>query len=188
MHTIIYLTILSSNSYYQELNNYYTKNNIKNTCEFNTIRFKKEDTNCLDLGQHVSYCNNNNLANEFVVTKELGVGNKPVYTIKPTAMWEEVNNERYKMANFYYSFYCDERDNEPQLELNILPTPGYDISYKTQLFGIILLIVFVCLLLFIIATMFPCLLDNNDSFGDGLLLGILSSNLNRGNNRRTYCD
>ena len=77
-----------------------SSNIIKNTCEFNTIRFKKKDTNCLDLGQHVSYCNNNNLANEFVVTKELGVGNKPVYTIKPTAMWEEVNNERYKRYSF----------------------------------------------------------------------------------------
>ena len=187
MFAIINFAILSSNSYYQNIHN--RKNVIKNTCEFNTIRFKREHANCLDLGQYQKYCNDNNLANEFVVTREIGVGNKPVYTIKPTAMWEEFDNNRYKKADFYYNFYCDERDNEPQLQLNIIPTPGYDISFQARLLGIFVVILCACLLLIILAAMCPCLFDEcNDNFSDGFFLGILASNLGSSGNRRTYCE
>ena len=182
MFTVFSLVVLSSNKYH--------KNEVRNTCEFNTIRFNREDVNCLDMGQHVSYCNNRNLPQEFVVTKELGIGNKEIITIKPEAMWEEVDNTRFKMANFQYNFYCDNQDNEPQLMLNILPTTRYDISLKSQVIGTIVMLVLGFLLIFIISAICPCVLDDDDddSFCGGLLLGVLISNLTGGDNRRTYCD
>ncbi len=188
MFTLISLAILSSNKYYSNI--HHRKNIIENTCEFNTLRFQKNDVICIDLGQNAKYCNSNNLANEFVVNKEIGIGNKEVYIIKPTVMWEEIGNDRYRMADFYYSLHCNHQDNKPELTLKILPTPGYDISFETKIVGLFIFIVGIILLSLIVTIMCPCLIDdNNDSFCSGLLLGFLFSNFSSSNsNRRTYCE
>lgn len=186
MLAVINLAILSSNSYYQNID--YRKNIIENNCEFNTIRFRKLDVECNDLGKHVSYCKNSNLANEFVVNKELGVGNQEVFSIKPLAMWEEINNDRYKMADFYYNFHCDKESNNPKLSINILPTAQYDISFEAKLIMMIMLIITIVMVMCIIGLICPCFLEDSGNFSDGLLFGFLLSDFGSSGKRRTYCE
>ena len=188
MFTIINFAILSFGTNYENI--YNQENIVKNTCDFNTIRFKREKVACFDRGQNQMYCNDNNLANEFVVTKELGVGNKEIITIKPTAYFEEIDEKRYKIADFYYNFYCDERDNQPYLRVNIVPTANYDISFAERFFGLVVLICFVILVLLFISMTCPSALESNhrSNYSDGLLMGVLASNMSRPKNRRRYCE
>ena len=82
-------------------------------------------------------------------------------------MWYEFDNNRYKQLTFIIISIAT-TDNEPQLQLNIIPTPGYDISFQARLLGILVVIVCACILLIILGAMCPCLFDEcNDNFSDG---------------------
>ena len=188
MFAALNFAILSFNSNYENL--YNQENIVKNPCDFNVIRFKREKVACFDRGQNQMYCNDKNLANEFVVTKELGVGNKEIITIKPTAYFEEIDENRYKIADFYYNFYCDKLDNQPYLRVNIVPTANYDISFAARFLGLVALICFVIIVLLFISMTCPSALESNrrSNYSDGLLMGVLASNMSRRSNRRRYCE
>ena len=157
-------------------------NTINSDCDFQVLRFKRKDINCYDRGVNKLYCKSNIIAKEFTIKKELGVGNKVNYIIKPQAMYEEINNVEYKIADFQYFFYCDNNYNLPKLSLNIYPTPNYDKSYKDEFLQFATLM-FIILLVFIICGVFGCKPNNsNNNFCLGYVLG---SNNSR---RRAYCE
>ena len=99
------------------------------------------------MGLHKKYCHHSGLSKEFIITKENGIV-KDTIIIKPEAMYEEFNGQKYTMAKFYYSFNCNFYEKVPRLELNIVPTPNYDKSINEEITGfisIIILIVFIIL-------------------------------------------
>ena len=154
------------------------KNGIFNKCEFDIVRIKKENIkHCFDYGDHVKYCDHSSQPSEFVITNERGI-NKNNIVIKPSAMYEEINGNKYKMADFYYSFECNSfTKGEPTLIQHIVPTPGYDVSIGTKLIMFLIMIMIVMLL------MSCCDDDSSSGFMFGYLLGSSSNN-----SRRTYCE
>lgn len=160
------------------------QNKISNTCDFDIIRIKRNQVTCIDFGQNKKYCNHYALAKEFVITKENGLF-KNTIVIKPEAMYEEFSNNKHTMAKFYYSFVCDDYIMEPNLELNIVPTGKYDKSLGKELgesIVMIILLIFICL---VIGLMCPCLVENNNGFVSGLILGNAIGNTSE---RRVYCE
>ena len=157
------------------------QNKINNNCEFNIIRIKKLDIICYDFGINKNYCDHYSIPDEIIVVKEKGLFNNNII-IKPNSMYEEFINNKFLIANFYYSFVCNKYELEPRLELNIVPRKKYDMSLKDELYHI--LIIF-CLLLFAIlflALFCPCLFNNNinnninnNRFYNGLIIGIIIS-------------
>ena len=135
----IYLNILSS--YPIEMR----ENVIRNDCEFEIIRFKKRDLDCMDYGKNVEYCNYYGMYDEYVVTKEKGINLKPVFTIKPDSLYERSNYHKIKLADFYYEFSCNSEDNEAKLLLTIVPVNDYS--------AFISCLYFIGLLIFIMSTM-----------------------------------
>ena len=135
----IYLNLLSS-SFPMSMR----ENIIKNNCEFEIIRFKKSDIECMDYGKYVRYCNHYSIPEEFTVLKEKGINYKETFTIKPYAMYEKSNNNKIKLADFYYDFKCDSEDNEAKLYLTIVPL--YDQFDFINIFQLILIILFTILL------------------------------------------
>ena len=156
-------------------------NVISNNCEFDIIRIKKEDVMCADYGIYEKYCQHYSIPYEFTVQKERGLGNKDVYTIKPSAIFEESYNYKKKLANFYYNFSCDKLDNEAKLILYILPTN--EKSPTTQFYEFIIVCIFLILLILIISY---CNLPNdfNNNFSNGYILGSISNN----KKKRVYCE
>ena len=61
------------------------------------------------------------------VYNENGINGKHI-TIKPSAMWKETDNSKTKLADFYYTFTCDNRDKQPKLIQHIVPTPEQDMN------------------------------------------------------------
>ena len=98
------------------------ENIIQNSCNFNIIRFNKNDITCSDYGSNKKYCNNYYLPYEFSVKKEFGLNHKVNYNIEPKAVFEDYSNQKTILANIYYTFTCSHEDNEPKLLLNIVPT------------------------------------------------------------------
>ena len=149
------------------------ENIIQNNCEFDILRIKKSDRMCSDYGQYVKYCNHYSQPQEFLVYNENGVNGKHI-TIKPSAMWRETDNSKTKLADFYYTFTCDNRDKEPKLIQHIVPSPGQDMNPLIMLTLLILLLIVICAI---------CPADSSDGFWLGYLLGSSS-----GSRNRTYCN
>jgi len=161
----LYLNLLTN---YQEMR----ENNIKNTCNFQIVRFKKSEVSCIDTGKYSFYCNHYALPYEFVIIKEKTVNNKDLYTIKPEAIYEETNYNKIILANFYYNFKCSKKDNEPKLSLIIVP------SNDNSPLNILML-----MLIFLAAFIVLVLLCNSDD--DSLLYCLLCCPDQR---RRVYCE
>ncbi len=136
----IYLNLLSLSSFPISMR----ENIIKSNCEFEIIRFKKNDIDCMDYGKYVSYCNHYAMPEEFTVLKEKGINYKEIITIKPYAIYEKSNNNKIKLADFYYDFKCNKEDNEAKLYLTIVPL--YDQFDFINIFQLLLIILFTILL------------------------------------------
>lgn len=160
------------------------QNKISNTCDFDILRIKRKDVTCLDFGQNKKYCNHYALAKEFVITKENGLF-KNTIIIKPEAMYEEFSNNKHTMAKFYYSFVCDDYIMEPNLELNIVPTSKYDKSLGEEFAELIVALIFLIIMCLIIGLMCPCLIENNNGFLSGLIIG---NSIGSNSGRRVYCE
>ena len=145
MFSILYLLALT---------HYYTgktENNIRNTCDFDILRIKKHSfgTYCIDYGEHVKYCHHYLQPEEFIITNEKGL-NESNIIIRPNALWQEAIYDKYKMANYYYTFTCDNKYNSPRLIQHIVPTEQYDIhSIHIVIRIIIKLMIFTILISFI---------------------------------------
>ena len=111
--------------------------------------------------------------------KEVGIGNQDVYTFKPQAIYTETHNSKHKDASFYYKFTCDNKNNNPKLELTIYPTS--DVNPLVTLVAVIILFVLVCILVGMCTDYNS---NNNNDFALGYILGNCGSN----SNRRTYCE
>ena len=156
---------------------------INNECNFDILRINKQDISCIDYGKYSMYCNHYSQPNEFIVYNEKGLKGKQI-TIKPSAMWEETDNNKYKIADFYYTFKCNKNDNTPILIQHIVPTKQYDVNpiYIIVLFIIIIIIIIICVLFCESNNNYHNSRNNND-FWLGYLLA--SNNNSRS---RTYCD
>lgn len=184
MNKMHILFVLILNLVYAERPADIRQNKISNTCDFNIIRIKRNQVNCLDFGQNKKYCNHYALPKEFVVTKENGLF-KNTIVIKPEAMYEEFSNNKHTMAKFYYSFVCDHYIKEPKLELNIVPTSKYDKSLGEEFSELIACLILLIIMCLIIGLMCPCLIDNNNGFVSGLVIG---SAIGSSSGRRVYCE
>ena len=160
--------------------------NIQSDCEFNILRFKRFDVWCQDMGKNSEYCNHNNLAKEFLVMKEIGLNNIEKITIKPRAMYENINGFDYKMADFKYFFKCSKGDSDALLTLQITPTKNYDKSFYQILSEILLLFVFIILPLLCLFSALGCGKDSNNR-SDNFWLGYSASS-NNNIRRRVYCE
>ena len=158
--------------------NRFVKEDIVNSdCDFQVLRFRKNEVKCYDMGKHEKYCDHYSIPHEFKVTKEIGIGNQDVFTFTPHAMYTETSNSKTKIASFYYRFTCNKQTNNPKLQLIIYPTT--DVSPVVALI-MFLVIVFILGLLF---SMCP-----NDSKNDGFLLGYALGGGFSSSNKRTYCE
>lgn len=184
MNKIQMLFLLIMNLVYAERPADIRQNKISNTCDFDIIRIKRKDVTCLDFGKNKNYCGHYTLPKEFVITKENGLF-KNTIIIKPEAMYEEFSDKKYTMANFYYSFTCDYYEKEPKLELNIVPTSKYDKSPGEEFAELIVAVIFLIILCLIIGLMCPCLIENNNGFLTGLIIG---NSIGSNSGRRVYCE
>ena len=145
---------------------------IDNTCNFNIIRFTKNDIMCIDYGRYKKYCNNDLLPEKFTIVNELGVGNKNIYTITPKIMHKKYYGYKYNVANYYYTFTCSDLDNEPRLLLRIYPVD--DLSYIQEMCETIFVIVIIVVLLFL---MYQIKMIDNLNFIVGYMFGIAVNTL-----------
>lgn len=139
MIQVIYLLALS-HKYHGE-----KENNIKNTCNFDIIRLNKNNIQCIDYGNHEKYCNHYSQPNEFIIRNENGINGQNII-IKPSAMWEQTDTGKHKVADFYYTFICDKKTKSPKLIQHIVPRPQYDINplIKISIFCILVLLLLIC--------------------------------------------
>ena len=157
----------------------YKENIVTNNCDFQILRFNRNQVKCHDTGQYEKYCNHYAIPNEFQVMKEVGIGNQDVYTFKPQAIYTESHNSKRKDASFYYKFTCDNKNNNPNLELTIYPTS--DVNPVVTLIVVIIIFVLVCMLIGMCT-------DNNSRNNNDFALGYIIGNLGSNSNRRTYCE
>ena len=115
----VYLSIASI--YDEDIYSVYKENNIDSTCKFNTLRIKKENILCNDFGIYKKYCDHYSLTDEFTILKEIGLENKIEYTIKPSKIYQQIQDNKIVLADLHYTFKCHYLDNEPQLYLTIIP-------------------------------------------------------------------
>ena len=148
------------------------ENIIQNNCNFNIIRFNKNELLCSDYGINKKYCNHYSLPNEFTITKEIGVNKKENIIIKPYALWETNDiNFKIKVADFYYTFTCSNKDNFPKLILNIVPKKEFDKSFKQEIFEVLYLISLVLIICVILALLCSYKPNTNDNFWLGYIIG-----------------
>ena len=164
---------------------------IDNKCDFDILRINKKDISCIDYGKYSTYCNHYSQPNEFVVYNEKGLNGKQI-TIKPSAMWEESDNSKYKIADFYYTFKCNKNDNTPTLIQHIVPTKKYDIN---PIYTILVFIIVLYLILYCCGSInYYDNSDNSDnsnysnnSNNNDFWLGYLLAS-NNNSRKRTYCE
>ena len=112
----------------------------------------------------------------------MGINNDENIIIKPYAMYEELNYGKNKVADFYYTFTCQNGEKEPTLLFNIVPTFHYDNSFSHFIkllcnIGFISIITLACYIL--------CSYENYYQFVSGCVLGyIVITN----NCTRIYCE
>ena len=160
------------------------ENTINNNCDFNIIRFKRNEVMCIDYGLNKKYCNHFILPNEFIVLKELAAGNNEKYIIKPYAIYEESSYNKVKLADFYYSFTCSNEDNEARLLLNIVPDFGKDKSLLQE-FVEVIIILFIIFISIIILSLI-CNYNDNHNYNNNhnFVTGYIVGNMNH--TRRIY--
>lgn len=124
-------------------------NVIKNNCDFDIIRIKKEDVMCSDLGIYNKYCNSENQPDEFIIYNEKSVNKKQI-TIKPYNLVIIKNYKKKLIANYYYYFTCDNEDNYPKLIQYIVPNARYDANPVFNLIITILIVLILILLYYCI--------------------------------------
>ena len=100
---------------------------------------------CTDWGKYSHYCNHYSLPEEFIIYNEKGVNGQNI-VIKPEGMWENTEFTKRKIADFYYTFTCDNQDKFPKLIQHIVPTPLYDTNPWPSiiLFAIIISLILLC--------------------------------------------
>tara|TARA_A100001011_G_C14297411_1_gene839095 strand:+ start:1205 stop:1717 length:513 start_codon:yes stop_codon:yes gene_type:complete len=152
------------------------ENIIQNNCEFDILRIKKSERMCMDYGSYAKFCNHYSQPQEFIVYNENGINGKHI-VIKPYAIWEETDYNKKKLADFYYTFTCDEGDNYPKLIQHIVPMPGEDNN------PLILLLFIIVIVIMILVFCPPDSSDNSNNFLLGYVLGGSG-----GGRRRTFCD
>ena len=81
------------------------------------------------------------MSEEFIIKKEIGVGNIDKYFITPNKIVKNYFGYKYSVAKLYYTFTCSHLDNEPRLIMRIFPI--YDISYIQNIFEIIFYIILI---------------------------------------------
>ena len=160
------------------------ENNIENSCEFDILRIKKKDTMCSDYGIYVKYCNHYSQPEEFVIYNENSINGKQII-IKPYGMWKETSNDKKKIADFYYTFTCDYRDNYPKLIQHIIPVPGEDINPLIYLVVIVILIIAVLIICPNFNKNYNKSYNSSYNFWTGYTLGSKSNNRKR---HRMYCE
>ena len=150
------------------------ENTIQNSCNFDILRISKNDRKCIDYGKYKNYCNHYSQPEEFIIKNENTLNGKEII-INPKAMWEETNNGRFKVANFYYTFTCDKYNKNPKLIQHIVPRPNYDLH---PIYNIIF---FVIIILILIIICVYCPHDNNDdnNFWIGYLCGSYNNSYSR---------
>ncbi len=185
MRSIILNLVLLINIIYAERPGDIRQHKILNSCKFDIVRLKRNEISCVDFGLHKKYCDHPEISKEFVITKENGIV-KNTIIIKPEAMYEEVNGQKYIMAKFYYSFNCNYYERIPKLELSIVPTPNYDKSINEEIPGFISIIILIIFIILLISLICPCLFKNNIDFTSGLFIGNILGGSN--SNRLVYCE
>ncbi len=125
------------------------ENIIENNCNFNIVRFGRNDIMCSDYGFNKKYCKTDYLPHEFIITKEHGLNYNLNYNIEPKAIFQKYSVKNTVLANIYYRFTCSNEDNEPKLILNIVPLN--DISFTQECVDIYFLICcIICSYIFIV--------------------------------------
>lgn len=173
-----------------------TENIIDNTCSFKILRFKKTDVICNDYGINKKYCDHFLLPSEFIIYNETGINNIDNLVIKPTAMWEIINSKKIIIADFKYTFICN--DNiDPKLTLNIIPKKKFDKSSSEEIIEnciiFILYIISSILILFIII-LIPVNIYYDTDIKKFLIwyylfyCGRLLFSINQQNNREIFCN
>lgn len=157
------------------------KNNIDNTCDFEKIRILKKDIKCIDTGHYTKYCNHYALPNEFIITKEKGIGNSENIIIKPEGIFTETDHDKQQIARFYYNFECYNENGSPNLELIIYP------RWDTNPIWSLILIIFIIIIAFFLIAICDSPNDRrrNSDFTWGYVLGSCNSG---GSRSRTYCE
>jgi hypothetical protein len=144
------------------------ENYIKNTCDFEILRFQNYQVKCYDYGIYNHFCNKLNIQ-EYTVTKEKGLNNNILYRISPHTLY--FNN--YKIADLYYNFRCEKNDIEPELVLTIVPINDMDPLKILFLLSILLITcLFIC----------NCNINNSDLL-NGYIIGRYTYNP-----RGYYCE
>tara|TARA_B100000963_G_scaffold202965_1_gene176756 strand:- start:161 stop:703 length:543 start_codon:yes stop_codon:yes gene_type:complete len=136
------------------------ENIIENTCNFQIIRFNKNDVTCVDYGMNVNYCHHHIIPDEFIIHNEVGVNNKKNFIIKPYSVWSQ-SNINQKVLDFHYVFRCDGKYNEPSLLVNIVPTSEYDRNSKRQFIEVMYLLMALAVSVSLINICFTNLIENN---------------------------
>lgn len=159
-----------------------TQNVINNNCNFDIVRMKKTDVQCINYGKYVNYCTHYSRPNEIIITNEKGINNSNI-VIKPTKMWQEIDFNKYKMADFYYTFTCNNEHGTLSLIQHIVPTSSYDVNP----FYMIIFIIIILIMFMICCIIIP---DNNNSsdFLFGYFIGSTSSSSSSSSYNRIYCD
>ena len=147
------------------------ENVLTNTCEFDVLRFKRNDIMCVDYGINKKYCNYNALNREFLVSLEQGVNEQNI-VIQPSALWIAFNEHPVKIANFYYNFNCNNDNNETKLLLNIVPVTNHDKSLETEVIDAMFIISILISLYIVLKSSCPVFIDNR--FLSGIILCYLS--------------
>jgi len=119
------------------------EHSVDNDCDFEIIRFAKNTVQCIEHGKFKNYCSSYFLPYEFIVKKEKGLFNVDHFEFEPKRMIEEINYNKFIMANFAYDFQCNKKSNSPKLTLHIHPTSKYDKdpTFEVVLFLILLVII-----------------------------------------------
>lgn len=154
------------------------EHSIDNDCDFEVIRFKKYTVKCVDHGKFKNYCSSYALPYEFIVKKEKGLFYADHFEFEPKRMIEEINYNKFIMANFAYDFQCDSETKSPKLTLHIYPTQKYD---KDPTFEVITFFILLVILLSICACCY-------DSESNGFWLGYILGSLSNSNSSRRYCE
>ena len=141
-------------------------NVIKNNCDFDIIRIKKEDVMCSDLGIYNKYCDSENQPDEFIIYNEKTVNKKQII-IKPYNLVIEKKYKKKLIANYYYYFTCDNEDNYPKLIQYIVPTTNHDLN---PIYDIIITILILLIILLVYYNIYYLNIINQ--FWIGYLFGI----------------
>lgn len=158
------------------------KNLIENSCNFEIIRFNRNDITCFDYSLDVKYCDDDIIPNEFIIYNEVGLNNKKNLIIKPYAIWSEYDSYQ-KVLDFHYIFQCDGKYNNANLIVNVVPNSDFQKNTKTQIIKVLYILMALAVNITLINLCFNNIIEKDRLNG---LNGL--NRLNRLNNHRTYSE